>query len=127
MSGTQAPNCYGEDAMQQQRGGRPHRVTEPAHRRRSRIWREELRSAGDKDASGQQHSGMNEGLRALSMLIAGCLCYGFAGWLADRWLGTVLLMPLGIVVGLGLAVYMVTKRYGASGATTPRSGEDRSR
>lgn len=127
MSGAQAPGCYGLDPMQQQRSGRSQRSTESAHRRRSRLWREEARSAAEDDAPGrgQQRDGLNEGLRALSMLVAGCLVYGSAGWLADRWLGTGLLMPLGIVVGLGLAVYMVAKRYGASGTTPPSSWRDR--
>lgn len=84
-------------------------------------------STGDDDDRRPSDTAVNEGFRVLSMMVAGCLVYGFLGWLADRWLGTVWLLPAGILTGLGLAVYMVAKRYGASGTTPPWSGRDRSR
>nr|WP_202897380.1 hypothetical protein [Actinopolymorpha pittospori] len=38
--------------------------------------------------------------------------YGGIGWLLDRHLGTSFLLPVGILVGLTLALYLVFKRYG---------------
>lgn len=56
--------------------------------------------------------------QAVSMLIAGVLFYSVLGWLADRWLGTDFLVAIGILVGAGLGVYSVVKRFG----TPPEPG-----
>ena len=42
---------------------------------------------------------------ALGRLAAGVLIYGALGWVGDRWLGTVLLLPLGIVFGAALGLW----------------------
>ncbi|SEF91867.1 Putative F0F1-ATPase subunit Ca2+/Mg2+ transporter [Thermomonospora echinospora] len=47
-----------------------------------------------------------------SYLLSGMAVYGGIGWLLDRWLGTSALLPIGILVGLGLALYLVYHRYG---------------
>ncbi|MFI6298700.1 AtpZ/AtpI family protein [Nonomuraea sp. NPDC050790] len=47
-----------------------------------------------------------------SYLLSGMAIYGGAGWLLDRWLGTSALFPIGIVVGVALAVYLVYRKYG---------------
>jgi F0F1-type ATP synthase assembly protein I len=52
-----------------------------------------------------------DGFTALSYLLAGLLLYGGLGWLADRWLGTVFLLPIGLIVGLGLGVYLIIRRF----------------
>ncbi|MBN9103441.1 MAG: AtpZ/AtpI family protein [Propionibacteriaceae bacterium] len=59
-----------------------------------------------------EHSGPGDGYRVLSMLIAGPLFYGGAGWLLDQWLQTSWIFPVGIVVGAAAGVYMVIARYG---------------
>jgi F0F1-type ATP synthase assembly protein I len=64
-------------------------------------------------AGGAGTAGMNQGMRVLSYLIAGIGLYGAAGWAGDHWLGTAFLLPVGLVVGAGLAMYMVIKRFGA--------------
>ncbi len=60
--------------------------------------------------------GMNQGLQVLSYLVAGIGAYGFLGWLGDRFLGTGFLLPLGIVLGAALGIYVVIKRFTAEPA-----------
>lgn len=55
--------------------------------------------------------GMNEGYRIISYLVAGLIFYGGLGWLADAWLNTRFLLPIGIVVGMALSLYIVIKRH----------------
>jgi F0F1-type ATP synthase assembly protein I len=54
-----------------------------------------------------------DGIAALSYILAGLILYGFLGWLGDRWLGTSFLLPLGLILGLALGVFLIIKRYGA--------------
>jgi ATP synthase protein I len=77
------------------------------------------------DASG----GMNEGMRVLSYLISGVALYGALGWLADRLLGTAFLLPIGIVLGAALGIFVIIRRFGqveeagaAGAATLPGRG-----
>jgi F0F1-type ATP synthase assembly protein I len=61
-----------------------------------------------------EQSGMDAGLRAFSILIAGLVFYGGLGWLLDRWLHTSWCLPVGIVVGTAAGVYLVIAKYGRS-------------
>lgn len=74
---------------------------------------------GMKYGTGKQ--GMEQGIRVLSYLIAGLVFYGGLGWLADQWLATSFLLPIGIVVGLGLGVYAVIAKFGR--VTEPRESD----
>jgi F0F1-type ATP synthase assembly protein I len=56
--------------------------------------------------------GMNLGMQILSYLISGVLLYGAIGWVGDHFLGTRFLLPVGIIIGAGLAIYMIIKRVG---------------
>ncbi|MGH3391411.1 MAG: AtpZ/AtpI family protein [Actinomadura sp.] len=47
-----------------------------------------------------------------SYLMSGMMVYGGIGWLLDRWLGLSALFPIGILLGLGLALYLVYVRFG---------------
>ncbi len=51
--------------------------------------------------------------RAFAYLLSGPLLYGGGGWLLDRWLGTSFLLPVGIVGGMALSVYLIWFRYGS--------------
>lgn len=62
--------------------------------------------------SGQ--GGADQGYRILSIMIAGLLAYGGLGWLLDRWLGTAWLLPTGLIVGIGLSIYLVVVKFGRS-------------
>lgn len=75
---------------------------------------------------GHDSQGMNQGIQVLSYLIAGVLLYGGLGWLGDRYLDTSFLLPIGIVLGAALSVYLIIRRFGQLGeeAIAPRgSGE----
>ena len=55
-----------------------------------------------------------DGWRVFSYLIGGVAVYAGIGWLLDRWLGTAFFLPVGIVLGAGLAVLLLYFRYGRS-------------
>lgn len=50
---------------------------------------------------------------AFGYLVSGVACYGFLGWLADRWLETSFLVVIGILVGAGFGIYMTIARFDA--------------
>lgn len=57
-------------------------------------------------------NGTSDGYRVLSLMLAGPVLYGGIGWLLDTWLHTAWLMLVGVMVGLGLSIYLVISRYG---------------
>jgi len=68
-------------------------------------------------------------------MISGMAVWGGAGWLLDRWLDTRAFFPVGIILGMAVAIYLVVARYGGlpptegGKRTTPggrrsRPGED---
>ena len=63
-------------------------------------------------ARSEKSAGMDIGMRVLSYLIAGVALYGFLGWLADHFLGTRFLLPVGIVAGAALGCYVIIRRFG---------------
>jgi F0F1-type ATP synthase assembly protein I len=55
----------------------------------------------------------NQGMTALSYLIAGILVWGLIGWLVDRWLGTRgIAAGIGAVLGAAGGVYLIVRRLG---------------
>ncbi len=44
-------------------------------------------------------------------LVGGAAFYGGLGWLLDRWLHTAFWLPIGLFVGIGLALYLIFKLY----------------
>lgn len=61
--------------------------------------------------------GANDGWAVLSTLIGGILVWGGVGWLVDRWLGTKIALPIGLIVGMAASLYLIVKKYGSSGTT----------
>jgi len=55
-----------------------------------------------------------EGFAVLSYMVTGLLLYGGLGWLGDWFFGTGFLLPVGLILGFGLGLYLIIKRYGAS-------------
>ena len=66
----------------------------------------------------EQSAGLNQAMRVLSYLIAGVAFYGILGWLGDRLLGTGFLLPVGIILGAGLAVYLIFRYLATEAART---------
>ena len=48
----------------------------------------------------------------LSYILAGLILYGGLGWLGDNYLHTEWMLPVGLIVGLGMSIYLIIKRYG---------------
>ncbi|GAA0430144.1 hypothetical protein Acor_45780 [Acrocarpospora corrugata] len=48
-----------------------------------------------------------------SYLLAGMILYGGAGMLLSRWTGVVAFTPIGLILGVALAVYLVYRKYGS--------------
>jgi ATP synthase protein I len=57
-------------------------------------------------------AGASAGWSILSYMITGMILYGGIGWLIGRWTHVAVLFPVGMLVGLGLALTMVILRYG---------------
>lgn len=71
------------------------------------------------EPTGEQH-GMETGYRILSYIAAGLLFYGGLGWLGDKYLGTGFLLPVGLILGMVLALYAIIKRLSHSAENKPR-------
>lgn len=56
--------------------------------------------------------GANDGWTLFSYLISGMAVYGAIGWLIGRWTHVALFFPLGMVVGLLLAIVLIIYKYG---------------
>ncbi len=78
----------------------------------------------------RQGSGADTGWSIVGTMLSGLAVWGGAGWLLDRWLDTRVFAPVGIILGMAAAIYLVVKRFGAvdpspgprPGATTTRKG-----
>ena len=53
--------------------------------------------------------------------------WGGVGWLLDQWWDTRVFFPVGVVLGISVAIYLVVVRYGASppgpGGTRTRNAQ----
>lgn len=65
-------------------------------------------------ATSQGPSGREDGMVAISYILAGLLFYGALGWLGDYLLGTSWLLPIGLIAGLMASIYLICKRYGSA-------------
>jgi F0F1-type ATP synthase assembly protein I len=72
----------------------------------------EPRQDAPRAKGGEKLDGMNQGMRVLSYLISGVLVYGLLGWLGDHYLGTGFLLPVGIILGAALGVFVIIRRFG---------------
>ena len=48
----------------------------------------------------------------LGYLLSGLLLWGGVGWAVDKWLGTTYAVLIGVLVGMGGALYLVWLRFG---------------
>ncbi len=65
---------------------------------------------GRSQGPGEQNAGWS----VFSYLISGMAVYGAAGWLIGRWTHLSFLFPVGMLVGLAIAIAAVIYRYGRS-------------
>jgi F0F1-type ATP synthase assembly protein I len=59
-----------------------------------------------------QGSGAETGYAVIGTMISGMAVWGGAGWLLDRWWDTRVFLPVGILLGISAAIYLVVARYG---------------
>jgi ATP synthase protein I len=50
-------------------------------------------------------------MAVLSYLLGGVLVYGGLGWLGSHYLDQIWMVPVGILVGIGLSVLLISRRY----------------
>jgi hypothetical protein len=60
----------------------------------------------------RQGSGAETGYAVIGTLISGMAVWGGVGWLLDRWLDTKVFVPVGILLGISVAIYLVVARFG---------------
>jgi uncharacterized membrane protein YoaK (UPF0700 family) len=53
----------------------------------------------------------NAGWTIFSYLLAGMAFYGALGWLVSRWTHLPVIFPVGMMVGLLLAIVLIVSRY----------------
>jgi ATP synthase protein I len=61
-----------------------------------------------------QSSDPNDGWRIFGSMISGMALYGGIGWLIGHWTGISILFPLGMFLGLALAVLGIFLRFAKS-------------
>ncbi|MBP2476783.1 F0F1-type ATP synthase assembly protein I [Crossiella equi] len=54
----------------------------------------------------------------ISLLMAGFLVWGAAGWGLDKLLGTRFLTPAGVLLGFAGSIYLIIVKYGRPGDLT---------
>jgi F0F1-type ATP synthase assembly protein I len=72
-------------------------------------------------------SGADVGWGITGTMLSGILVWGGAGLALDRWLGTRFFVLIGVLLGLGVAIYIVVMKYAppvppagrGTGRTTP--------
>jgi F0F1-type ATP synthase assembly protein I len=57
-------------------------------------------------------SGADTGWTIIGTMLSGMAIWGGAGWLLDRWLDIKVLLPVGIILGMAVSIYMVVVKYG---------------
>lgn len=84
--------------------------------RRHQSWASRFERGQGGSALGRPGSaGLGTGWEIVSYLVSGMLAYGGIGWLVGRAVHIRLLFPLGLAVGLGIALWWVIYRYGRVG------------
>jgi ATP synthase protein I len=62
--------------------------------------------------SGQNKRDENAMWTIFGYLLSGLLFWGGVGYAADKWLGTTYLVLVGLIIGMGGAIYLVWLRFG---------------
>jgi len=51
-------------------------------------------------------------------MLSGMAVWGGAGWLLDLWLDIKVFVPVGIILGMAVSIYMVVVKYGGAPPAT---------
>ena len=78
------------------------------------------RGQGGGGLDGHSSAGLGTGWEVVSYLVSGMLAYGGIGWLIGRAVHIGLLFPIGMAVGLAIALGWVIYRYGRVGSGRER-------
>ncbi|MBB3678550.1 hypothetical protein [Modestobacter versicolor] len=88
-----------------------------------------------ENSADHQPSGADVGWGITGTMLSGIIVWGGAGLALDRWLGTRFLVLVGVLLGLGVAIYIIVIKYAppvppvgrAAHGTTPggRRGQPR--
>jgi F0F1-type ATP synthase assembly protein I len=73
------------------------------------------------DSAAGGGSGAETGYAVIGTLISGMAVWGGAGWLLDQWLDTRVFFPVGIILGMSVAIYLVVARFGGLPQTSGQS------
>lgn len=68
------------------------------------------RNMGDDQRDRQSGDGADIGWTVVGTLLAGMIVWGGIGWLIDQWLDTRFGLPIGILLGMAAAIYLVVRR-----------------
>jgi F0F1-type ATP synthase assembly protein I len=60
----------------------------------------------------QGGSGADTGWSIIGTMLSGMAVWGGAGWLLDWWLDIKVFLPVGIILGMAVSIYMVVVKYG---------------
>ena len=66
-------------------------------------------------------SGADTGWAVTGTMISGMAVWGGAGWLLDRWLDIAVFFPVGIILGMAVAIYLVVKQVRRADPATGRA------
>jgi ATP synthase protein I len=90
--------------------------------RRQQSWSSRFeRGQGGRRLGGESAAGLGEGWEVVSYLVSGMLAYGGIGWLIGRAVHLGLLFPIGMGVGLVIALGWVIYRNGRVSADQQQS------
>jgi ATP synthase protein I len=67
-----------------------------------------------EDDAPSWNAGQADAWGAVSLLGGGLVFWGGVGWLVSRWLNNTVFLMLGLLLGMGGALYLVWLRYGRS-------------
>ena len=80
--------------------------SEPTADAESKVKRAAERRARKADST----KGSNDGWTATGTLMSGIIIWGGIGWLLSRWTDWVGFLPIGVILGAALGVYLVVKQ-----------------
>jgi ATP synthase protein I len=76
-------------------------------------YRDPSEGADDGDRRAERQAS-NDAWSAFGLMVSGVVVWGGAGYLVSRWTGHQLFTMVGLLVGMGTALYGIWFRYGKS-------------